>query len=441
MDTSAPSQSVSLKRRWLNGITAVVLIGFAGYAVYEMTRERDMPAGASSKSDGESGTAEPKEGESKLSETQTVQLSPEMIRKFGIRIGTVRRRKLSSEILAPARVAFNSEAIAVVGSPVQGRIVDIKARIGDHVEAKAALLEIESTELGEAQSEYLQRRNAIAIAQAAIRPLTEIFVRIKKLHDEDKLIGITELQEREIELKKAEGALDSAKSAANAAENKLHLLGMDGAAVQNLVKYNQINPRYIVHSPLAGEVIERLVNLGELVKPDREKLLVIAETRSLWVWADVPEPRAAEIAVGAPVEIITTAGAERSIAAAVSHVAASIDTETHALRVRIDISGDRALKPGMSVRAKFKNSSIHDASEAQLTLPQTAIHSVAGKSIVFTPSPSDPNSFVARPIEVGPCADGMVCVTSGLEEGERIVISGGEILKADLLKSSAKDED
>jgi cobalt-zinc-cadmium efflux system membrane fusion protein len=441
MATASPVPFEPRKRRWLSGIVSLVVLGAIGAGVYyELSGERDSTSGQQSKEESaDKGEAKPND-KGKPAE-QVVQLSPDMIRKFGIRIGMAHKRKLTSEIVAPARVVFNSEATAVIGSPVTGRVVEIKARVGDRVEAKSVLLEIESTELGEAQSEFLQRQNAIATAEAAIRPLTEIFARIKKLHDEEKLIGINEVQERELDLTKAEGALETAKSAATAAENKLHLLGMDDDAVRDLLKYRKINPRYVVRSPLAGEVIERLVNLGELVKPDREKLLVVADTRSLCVWADVPESRSGEIAIGKPVEIVTTSGPERSIAATVSHVAASIDAESRALRVRVDVAGDRALKAGMSVQARFKSGPADAPGEAMLTAPQTAVYSVAGKSIVFVPSPSEPNTFIPRPIEMGPCSDGMACITSGLEDGEKIVVAGGEILKADLLKSSAKDED
>ena len=375
------------------------------------------------------------------SSPQVVKLSAESIRKYGLRIGTARKQKLVSRIVAPARVAFNSEATAVIGVPVQGRAIEIRARAGDSVQAGSVLMEIESTELGEAQSEFLQRRTAVTTARAAIKPLSEIFARVKKLYDESKLIGITEVQERELELHKAEGALAAADAAATAARNKLHLLGMDNQAIELLEMTGQINSRYLVRSPLAGEVVERQVNRGELVKPDREKLFVVADTSKFWVWADVPEARACEVAVGGRARITLSAAGERSLDGVVSYIASSIDDPTRSLRVRIEVQGDPELRPGMFAQAEINGKVSAENSDPVLAVPESAIQTVNGSTAVFLPASDNSNAFQPRPVSTGCRVDGMVGIISGLEEGQRVVTAGSAILKAEMLKASAKDED
>ena len=186
MDTANSVKRPSRIRRAARGTASVLILSLASGAVYCLTRDSSTnPPGRPEL--GQSEPIENKPDRAKDLSSQVVKLSPESMRKYGIRIGTVRKRKLVSEIIAPARVAFNSEATAVIGSPVQGRVVDVKVRAGDRVEQGAALLEIESTELGETQSDYIQRQTNVRTAQAAIRPLTEIFERIKKLHEESKL--------------------------------------------------------------------------------------------------------------------------------------------------------------------------------------------------------------------------------------------------------------
>jgi membrane fusion protein, heavy metal efflux system len=375
------------------------------------------------------------------SSPQMITLSAESIRKYGLRIGTARKRTLVSRIVAPARVAFNSEATAVIGVPVQGRAIEIPVRAGDRVEAGSVLAEIESTELGEAQSDYLQRQTAAATARATVKPLSEIYVRVKKLFDDNQLVGITEVQERELELHKAEGALATAEAAVVAARNKLHLLGMDNQAIALLDKTGQVNSRYVVRSPLAGEVTERQVNLGELVKPDREKLFVIADTSTLWVWADVPDARACEVAAGCQAQVTLTAAGERSFAGVVSYVASSIDDATRSLRVRIAVKSDPALRPGMFAQAEIAGKGSSENAEPVVAVPEGAIQTVNGSTAVFLPVKETSNTFQARLVSTGDFVDGMVCIISGLEEGERVVTAGSAILKAELLKVSAKDED
>jgi hypothetical protein len=60
---------------------------------------------------------------------------------------------------------------------------------------------------------------------------------------------------------------------------------------------------------------------------------------------------------------------------------------------------------------------------------------------VFLPVKDSPNSFQARLVSTGNYVDGMAGIISGLEAGERVVTSGSAILKAELLKATAKDED
>lgn len=89
-----------------------------------------------------------------------IQLSSEGVKKAGLQIETVGRHRLVEAILAPARVAFNAESMAHVGSPVSGRISEIKVRIGDKVEKGDPLLIVQSPDLAEAQNDYLLKRMA-----------------------------------------------------------------------------------------------------------------------------------------------------------------------------------------------------------------------------------------------------------------------------------------
>ena len=302
------------------------------------------------------------------------------------------------------------------------------------------MLLIESSELGEAQSDYLQRQTAAKTAQTSLHLLAEIYGRTKKLSDEKRLVAITEVQEREMDLRKGEGAAAAARAAVVAAENKLRMFGMDDQAIRELASYGTINPRYTVRAPLAGEVIERLVNLGELVKPEREKLLVVADTSTLWVWADIPESRAHEVRVGAACQVSTSLGAAPGVAGVVARIAPNIDSDSHTLRVRVETPHDPALIPGMFAQVEIGGRA-DDSGEPVVIAPEAAVQSVNGEPVAFIPVDGEPNAFKVRKLKIGPNIDGVISVLSGLNDGERLVVAGSAILKADLLKASAKDED
>ena len=367
-----------------------------------------------------------------------VKLTSEAVEKF-IKIGTAEKQVLTPTFVAPARVAFNTEAMAHVGAAVRGRATEIKVRVGDAVKKGDELLIVESPELGLAQSDFLQKRTAVSVALAAIEPVKNAYERAKQLHEKSEGIALGEVQKREAELKAAEGAHQSAVAAMTAAENALHLMGMDQSAVEALTKTGEINPRYAIRAPLEGQVIEREVTLGELVSPEKEALLVLANMNTLWVLADVPEARLAEIAVGAKATVQVSALKGDGFKGTVSHIAPSIDPETRSARVRIEVTnGHTALRPGMFARAWIAMGAKNP--EAVLAIPEEAVQAVEGAPAVFVPVEGEENTFAKQPVEVGSPVGGMVPVLSGLKPGEKLVTTGSFILKADLGKNEAAHE-
>jgi RND family efflux transporter MFP subunit len=97
-----------------------------------------------------------------------VTLSAAVIAKHKIEVAGVERHTLRPTFSVPARVAFNAETMAHVGTLVKGRVSSMKARLGDTVKKGDVLFTIESTELGTAQNGFLQGLDAAAAAQPAI---------------------------------------------------------------------------------------------------------------------------------------------------------------------------------------------------------------------------------------------------------------------------------
>jgi hypothetical protein len=62
---------------------------------------------------------------------EEVKLSPEAIEPSGVKVGGMSKQTLTPTFFALARVAFNAEAMAHVGSPLAGRVVEVKTRLGD----------------------------------------------------------------------------------------------------------------------------------------------------------------------------------------------------------------------------------------------------------------------------------------------------------------------
>lgn len=370
-------------------------------------------------------------------ESDPVKLTPEAVKRFDIRIEKARAHPLTSSFVAPGRVSLNLESMAHVGSLVSGRVVETKVRAGDSVKAGDVLLFIDSPELGEAQSAYLQKRTTLTVATSARELAKSGYERAKKLLDESQGIALTEVQKREAEYKAAEGTLLSAKAEVTAAENRLKLLGLDDAAVKAL-ENTGLETRYPLRSPLAGKVIERSVTLGELVRPERESLLLVADMSILWVLLDVPEARLREVGLGSKARITLSPLGEKVIEGKVSYVSSRLDEGTRTAAVRVEVPADgSAILPGMFAQAEVF---APEATATVLAVPKSAVQTVDGSPSVFVPVKGVENAFVARSIKTGPQVGEMVPVLAGLKESEPYVVSGSFILKADLGKGAVQEE-
>lgn len=374
---------------------------------------------------------------------ERVVLTAESRAANGILVETAARRDLRPSFRVPAHVGFNREAMAHVGSPVKGRVSDLPVKLGDEVAKGAPLLTIESPELGEAQSDYLQKRSATQTAAPPVELAKSTYERAKGLYDQTQGIPLTEVQKRESEYRTGQAALQAAKSAEQAAENKLHLLGMSQESVRRLGESGEIDPHFAVHAPIAGQVIEREVTLGELVGPEREALLVIADMSKLWVLADVPETRLRELSVGASARVLLGVEQAHWCTGSVSFISPALDPSTRSVRVRIDVS-DRhpELRPGVFAQVDITS---NEGGTGELTnvvaIPESSVQSVEGESVVFVPLTGADGTFEKRVVRVGPSVGGMLPVRSGLAEGESFVAAGSFVLKAELTKASAGHED
>lgn len=424
-------------RTWTNAL----MIGVTLAALFALPACKEKPAegGAKAHDGAPAGTDKPGE---KDHHTDEVKLSADAIQRYGIKVEPAARHVLTPTLLAPARVSFNTEAMAHVGSPLRGRVVELKVRLGDAVKKGDALLVIESPELGQAQSDYLQKRSAVVTAGPAVDLARSAYDRAKALYDKSQGIALTEVQKREADYRATQAALMAAQTAATGAENTLHLLGMDQKAVETLAASGEVAPRFVITAPIAGQVLEREVTLGELVSPDKEALLVLANMETLWVLADVPEARLAEIAVGAKVRVTVGTGEGTAFAGAVAFISPAVDPSTRSAQVRIEVQdGHLALRPGMFARVEIESRSASgETAEPVLAVPDEAVQTVEGGPAVFVPVPGEENTFVKRAVKVGRAVGGMVPVRAGLKEGESVVVAGSFILKAELGKGSAGEE-
>lgn len=379
------------------------------------------------------GSAHAGEGHEGEAHADEVTLTTESVVQSGIKVGKVEKHVLKEDISIPGRVSYNTERMAHVGTSVPGRIVEVRAKLGDTVRKGDVLFVLDSAVLGETQAEFLQKQTDVTVATTSVEIAQAAFERVKKLVASSAVPG-SEFQLREGELKKANGGLQTAQAALRSVESKLHLYGIDHVGMEALTKAGEINSRLTIVAPIDGTVIEREATIGEIVNPERDALLVLADMTTLWVLADVPEGQLSKVAIGTSATVTVEALNNASIDGHVAYVAPEVNSETRTAQVRIELHDGHVLRPGMFAKVKLAYSPGGKQAAAVLCVPETAVHTFEGGPVVFLQSPEGPTTFVSRPVKVGEAVGEMIPVLSGVEEGAPIVVAGNFIIKAEMAK-------
>lgn len=345
-----------------------------------------------------------------------VRLSPAQIAAAHIQIGTVEVRTETAVLEATGQIVPADDGQARVGVRVPGRITALRAAVGDQVARGQVLAVVESPELGSAKADYVS-------AAAAARLGRENAAREHQLFERQI--------SAEVEWRKAEAEAVRTAAELQAAENKLHALGVSDAQLPDRVKH--FTSTITAASPIAGVVVERGVTLGEMVTPDKTLFLVIDLAR-VWLIVEVFEKDIAQVAIGQRIKLSVAAYKERTFEGAVSHIGAIVEPRSRAVKIRIELANaDGALKPGMFARVALAGT-VGDDHE-HLFVPAAAVQRGERGHIVFVPG-ARPGEFVPRAVSIGHEAGTSVAIESGLTAGEQVVVSGAFVLKSELGKAA-----
>lgn len=349
----------------------------------------------------------------------TVTLATDVLERAGIKIEPVALRPLNAEYAFSGSVEVDETRLAHVGPRISGRALEVYANLGDHVKKGQPLALIDSPDVAEAQSQYLKAKTNLDVAEKSYERA--------KIVLEGKVISTGEFQKRE-------GEYLSAQADARVAEDRLHLLGMTDAEIASIGKAHSINSRVPIFSPISGSVIERHLTVGEVVEPAKP-LFSVADLKSLWVIADIPEGDIPKIRRGAAVSIAVTPYPEKAFRGKINYISETVNPETRTIKVRADVENTKGmLKPEMFATVRISSGE----KKSFLSVPESAIQLDGDKTVVFVTR--DGNTFEKRVIEAGPALDGFHQVISGLKEGERVVTKGAFTLKSETLKGTMEAE-
>ncbi|WP_342379839.1 efflux RND transporter periplasmic adaptor subunit [Myxococcus stipitatus] len=353
---------------------------------------------------------------------EVITLTPEAARSAGLELARAESRPLINGISVPARITFTQGGVAKVASRVPGRIDTLAVSLGQKVKKGQVLGHLDSPELGQARADYLSAAIKARVAEANFRRESDLLAK-----------GITS----EREMREAESAFVTAQAERNAADGRLHALGMSDEDIATLRANEHYSSRFPAVSPIHGTVVEIQGTVGQAVEPTTS-LFTVADLSELWVLLDISESQLSRVRTGQSVELTVQALPGQRFTGQVSYIGDIVDEKTRTIPVRVVVANtEGTLKPGMFAQAELATTSaLPEAPKdtARLVVPREAVQTVGTKQVVFIPS----GEHRFQPVEVrtGASSSREVEVLSGLEAGASIVAKGAFILKSELSKES-----
>jgi len=193
---------------------------------------------------------------------------------------------------------------------------------------------------------------------------------------------------------------------------------MSEAQIRAVESSGKVQARLTIVAPIDGVVAELGAREGMTVMPGAA-LFRINGLSSVWVNAEPRESEAGAVRVGNEVEARTTALPGKVFKGSVSAILPEMTAATRTLKARVELANpDGELKPGMFATVNFT-----PAARAEvLAVPSEAVIQTGKRSVVIVAQAE--GRFAPVEVETGIEANGRTEIRSGLEAGQKVVVSG-----------------
>ena len=281
-----------------------------------------------------------------------------------------------------------------------GRVVDLKAKLGDTVEKGQTLLVISSPDLAGAFSDYEKAKADEQLSRRAQE-------RAQMLYDRGAIAA------KDLEV--AQDTEDKAKVDLETADHRVRILGADPNHPSALID---------LKAPVSGTIVEQNVAGAEGVKSldNTPNLFTIANLSEVWVVCDVFENDLGEVHVGDSADIRLNAFPDRVYKGKITDISRVLDPNTRSAKVRIVLPNpDGTLRAGMFAVATFRSRKLTD----RVVVPATAIMRLHDKDWIFQKIGANRFRRVAVQAD-GLAPDGMQEIRTGVKAGDEVVTNALE---------------
>ena len=284
-----------------------------------------------------------------------------------------------------------ARAVPVI-SLASGRVVEVKARLGDVVKKGQLLLRVQSNDVSGAYQTYVKAVNDERLARVQLG-------RAQILYEKGAVAKSAVEQAQDTE--------DDAQADLNAATEQLRLLGIDKDHPSGIVD---------IFAPISGIITDQQVTNAAGVQALSSNPFTISDLSQVWIVCDVHENDLPNVRLGDTAEIRLNAYPDQIFQGRIGNIGAILDPNIRTAKVRIEVRNPGIMRLGMFVTATFHSQKreIHSA------IPATAILHLHDRDWIFIPTRD--KKFQRVEITSGIMLPGnMQEVISGIKPGAQVV--------------------
>jgi membrane fusion protein, heavy metal efflux system len=283
-------------------------------------------------------------------------------------------------------------AVPVV-SLASGRVVEIKARLGDPVKKGQLLLRVQSNDVSGAYQTYLKAENDERLAHTQLE-------RAQILYEKGAIAKSA--------LEQAEAAEADIKADLNAATEQLRLLGIDRQHPSGVVD---------IVAPISGVITDQQVTNSSGVQGlSGPNPFTIADLSYVWIVCDVYENDLDAVRIGEYADIHLNAYPNQLLKGRIDNILPVLDPNIRTAKVRLEVKNPGMLRIGMFASATFygKQPEVHSA------LPAGAILHLHDREWVY--EQLEDGHFKRREVVTGNMLpNNQQEIVSGIKPGDQVV--------------------
>jgi cobalt-zinc-cadmium efflux system membrane fusion protein len=315
-------------------------------------------------------------------------------------IAPARAEPIDARLVLPGIVESDPARTAAVLTPLGGRILELKATLGDRVRKGQVLAVIDSPDLAQAYEDDAKAADNLQLTQ-------------KNLTRQEGQYKLGAASSRDLDQARSDHAQAVAEYARTQARLQAVGVPATGGKRSSLLS---------VEAPVGGSVTTLTVARGNMINDPNQPIMTIADLSTIWVTALVPEKDIATVAKDQEAEVALAAYPGRTLRGKVLFVSDVIEPDSRRDKLRIAFPNpDNTLKPNM-----FATVTLAGAKQTRVLLPTSALLMNNDRTTVFVATA--PWTFERRTVEPKLDEGTIVALDSGVEAGEQVVVKGGILL-------------